>query len=611
MKRFPLFLIAFSAALATATLLPVRSATTPVSVEADVRVSTDIDMAHTESDVAINPRNARDVVGATTVFAGYDGELYNKFYTSRDGGYTWTDTTPRVAKTMTGDPRVVFTTRGTAIVVSLDLGSLKSVAFRSTDGGETWSGPATFALIDHELVAVDASDGRYRNRIYIAAEGGTPDKHAPPAIGSDRFVDVFTSDNDGRSFSLHSRPITGVVPGSPFDRGGVGVTGLDVLRDGTVVLSFARYMPGLDYQAQYVATSHDGGRHFGPEHLVGNVHIPGRTILQVRSEQEHAGDVSGEGNLFALAADDSGAGYSGRLYAFWPSAPYAHGPLLFSYSADEGKTWSAPHPVGPADSANFQPEVAVNKAGVVAVTWFGTAGFPNRKRFNEYVALSSDGGRTFSSPARVSSAPSFPRTATNLRPVPLYAPEIGYGFISAYSRWGAGGDYVGLAASPDGTFLAYWPDSRGAEYQIYAARIHAGAPAQPSATATVRDVTSEIKLLIDPLSLDTATGEIDIPIRLQNTSRHVIFGPISVTFLGLQSAVMQHNMGMTAPAASILNAGNSESGAGAAFDYSHTLGSYDALPPGGVSEPIVWRFRVSDVEDLAPISLHVRVTARR
>jgi hypothetical protein len=74
---------------------------------------------------------------------------------------------------------------------------------------------------------------------------------------------------------------------------------------------------------------------------------------------------------------------------------------------------------------------------------------------------------------------------------------------------------------------------------------------------------------------------------------------------------MQHNMGMTAPGATILNAGNGESGAGATFDYSNRLGSYHALPPGGVSEPILWRFRVSDVENLAPIALHVRVTARR
>lgn len=581
-----------------------------VGVEADVRVTTDIDMAHTESDVAVNPRNANDVVGATTVFAGYDGELYNKMYTSRDGGYTWTDTTPLAARGMTGDPRVLFTTRGTAIAISLNLAALKTNAYRSTDGGMTWSGPAAFKLVDHELAAVDATHGRYRNRIYIAGESTVPDKHAPPGIGGDRYIYLFTSQDDGRTFTLHSRPMSGLIAGSPFNFGGVGVTGLQVLRNSTVVLSFARYKPGVPYEANYVATSRDGGLHFGPEHWVGDVHLPSHNLMAVRSAAEHAGDVSGQGNLFALAADESSGRYAGRLYAIWPSAPYADGPLVFSYSADAGKTWSAPHRVGNSNGANFQPEVAVNEEGVVAISWFGTAGFPDRRDFNEYAALSTDGGRTFSDPAKVSSAPSMPRTATNLRPVPFYVPQLGYGFISAYSRWGAGGDYVGLAASAVGWFIAYWPDSRGTEYQVYAARIHAGLARRPPAGAIVHDVTKDVMLKIEPLSLHTATGEIDMPIRLQNTSNHTIYGPISVTFLGLQSAVMQHSTGGLAPTASILNASNGKTASGATFDYSNTLGSYGALPPHGVTEPIVWRFRVSDVENLAPIALHVRVTAR-
>ncbi|MGH7736388.1 MAG: sialidase family protein [Candidatus Tyrphobacter sp.] len=592
-----------------------RERAVPISVEADVRVTNDIDMAHTESDVAVNPRDGREVVGATTVFASLNGDVYNETYASQDGGYTWRDTTPVAARgVMSGDPRVTFTAHGTALFVQLDLSSRRTEVYRSADGGLRWSGPASFALVDHELVAVDESQGRDRGRIYIAGEADVPDAHAPPAIGGDRYVYLFVSNDDGKAFHLESRAASGLThAGDPFNYGGVGVTGLTVLRDGSVALSFSRYAPAVGYQSDYVTISSDGGRTFGKATFVGSIRMysgPVSTMMRKRFAAIHAGDVSGEGNLFALASDDGNGRFAGRLYAVWPPQPFEHTPLLLSYSADRGRTWSAPRRIGVAGAGNFQPEISVNAAGDVAVTWFGTAGFPDWRRFNEYAAVSRDGGRTFSAPALVSSRPSMPRSAGNLRPVPFYASELGYGFISAYSRWGAGGDYVGLAACPDGAFLAYWPDSRGTEYQIYAARIHAtDAPAPPPA-ATERDVTKDVMLAFDPVKLDMQTGEIDVPIRIRNVSRRALFRPITITFLGLQSAVLEHNLGLIAPGTRILNATNGNPGPGARFDYSDALGSYGALPPGGVSEPVVWRFRVSDVDDLAPISLHVRVTAR-
>ena len=116
-------------------------------------------------------------------------------------------------------------------------------------------------------------------------------------------------------------------------------------------------------------------------------------------------------------------------------------------------------------------------------------------------------------------------------------------------------------------------------------------------------------LAFDPLHIDVTTGEIDIPVRIKNVSQRTLFGPVSVTFLGAQNA-LQRRYGRIAPALSILNATSGGSNYGATFDYSNALGSYGGLPPGAVTEPVVWRFRVSDVDNLAPISLSVRVMAR-
>jgi hypothetical protein len=616
MMRRVLLSLALAGSIA-ATASVASSAIAPISIEPNVLVTTDIAMAHTESDVAVSPVNAKDVVGATTVFADRVGALYNKTYTSRDGGYTWTDTTPNAARGgQTGDPRAIFTNRGSALFVSLSLSKRRTEIYRSTDGGMTWSEPAHFKLFDHELVAVDRTAGRFSNRIYIAGEGGVPDKRAPHNIGSRRIIYLYTSDDDGRTFTLHSMPETGVTrSGDPFNYGGVAVVGIGVLNDGAVVLGFSRYNQTIvPYEANYVALSTDGGKTFGKPMPVYDQYFSKTTFAafqKTATREEHAGDVSAWGQTFTLAVDDSHGPYANRIYA----VSRAYGPsssrVFTTYSSDRGKTWSRHRSVGMIDSdeTQFQPEIAVNNAGAVAVSWFSTAGFPRRDHFNAYAAVSTDGGATFSAPALVSSRPSMPRTPGNLTPVPFYLPELGYGFISAYSRWAAGGDYVGLASGPDGIFHLYWPDSRGAEYEIYSARIHASGASEAPVTAAAHDVTKDVMLDFDPLSIDTARGEIDLPIRLRNVSERTLYGPISVEFLGLQSAV-QKSYGRIAPGAQLLNATSGGTGNGATFDYSRTLGSFAALPPGGVTEPIVWRFRVSDVDNLDAIGLNVKVTAR-
>jgi hypothetical protein len=595
-------------------------ATMAVAVEPNVLVSHDIPLSHTESDVAVNPKNPSDVVGATTVFSGTDGSLYNRTYMSRDGGYTWSETTPwKTRRDLTGDPRIAFSARGTAIFLTLNLSGHSSDVYRSVDGGDTWSGPARLPLFDHGLVAVDMTGGRQANRIYIAGEDYVrPKPGAPPnPMGGTRYVYLYTSDDDGKSFTLRAMPETGALgKGALFDGGGVGVDGLQVLSDGTVALEFARYDAGeLGFERAYVATSTDGGKTFGKPVAVGDCYMYDRgkraQYMQQFQKAMNAGDASLQGSVFVFAAATSVGPYRDRLYAAWPDRRSGPGRIVYAYSANRGGSWTIPRRVGGVDpgEAQFQPIIATNDRGAVALAWYSTAGFPRRDHFNAYVAISNDGGATFSKPVRVSSADSMPKSPGNDYPVPLSAKGIGTSFISAYSRWAAGGDYIGLAADGDGVFHLYWPDSRGEEYQVYSARIHTGDPDPLPTGLTARDVTSDVALLVDPLSVNPAVNEIDVPVRLQNLSRHAIYGPVSVKFLGLQNAIFKQ-MGRSAPQAEILNASNGESGSGAVFDYGNTLGSFGALPPGGVSEPVIWRFRLSDITNLAPITLHVQVTAR-
>jgi hypothetical protein len=45
-------------------------------------------------------------------------------------------------------------------------------------------------------------------------------------------------------------------------------------------------------------------------------------------------------------------------------------------------------------------------------------------------------------------------------------------------RFPAGGDYMGLAAAPDGQFVLVWADSRRELYQLHTATLKVNAPGQ-------------------------------------------------------------------------------------------------------------------------------------
>jgi hypothetical protein len=91
------------------------------------------------------------------------------------------------------------------------------------------------------------------------------------------------------------------------------------------------------------------------------------------------------GNFPTMAIDKAG-----NLYAAWPQAPYdatngvATGDtvLKFSYSTDQGNTWSAPITIDTSGSLagvlhnNVMPWIAAGDDGRVGIAWFGTAGAP-------------------------------------------------------------------------------------------------------------------------------------------------------------------------------------------------------------------------------------------
>ena len=142
------------------------------------------------------------------------------------------------------------------------------------------------------------------------------------------------------------------------------------------------------------------------------------------------------------------------------------GPVIVTSSGDRGETWSRPEvPVGnsPDDTtARRVMTMAVNNKGVLGVIVVERKpNTPECLSTNFYASL--DGGASFLSPTRVSSS------SCGTAP----ADEIAGRMIPTY------GDYFGLTSTPDGHFIAMWPEMRNGHSVLMTSTIEVAGRAAP------------------------------------------------------------------------------------------------------------------------------------
>ena len=113
-------------------------------------------------------------------------------------------------------------------------------------------------------------------------------------------------------------------------------------------------------------------------------------------------------------------------------------------------------PAGDYDA--FVPSVAVNKAGVVLVSWYDTRGIQKDEAgWNIRVRASLDGGETWQPSAPVTDVPTLKDKKTRKR-------LLGVGHTA------------GLAADADGAFHCLWVDGRSGILQVYTAAVEVKPP---------------------------------------------------------------------------------------------------------------------------------------
>lgn len=380
------------------------------------------------------PADGKRPVGAETVVG----------YFSHDGGKAWQLSFAHEDR-VCSEPAAAFGPDGTLYFVhqyvSLEEfsrprksgeGHEASLRFaRSTNGGKSFEQGATIdrqPYLDRPWLAVDCTHGKNRGRLYCCAAIGKPV--------------LFSSGNGGKTFAqpaLWPTQPSNFHPGSPA-----------ILSDGTVALMYGLYKFDLDdprvRPRVFVLRSQDGGRSLEETATVTrNWHF----VFFFQFPQ--------------LAADQSRGKYRDRVYAVWTDRATDNGEprILFSLSKDKGRSWTEPQLLSEQpkaekqDYAAYLPALAVNKDGVVAVSWYDRRGLPRGKPrefppgWNLRLRVSTDGGESWHPSVQVNEAPKKPGKT------PYHQVR----------------DTVGLAAAANGNFHPVWIDDRTGMRQVWTATV--------------------------------------------------------------------------------------------------------------------------------------------
>lgn len=543
-----------------------------IQVEPNILVSRESALPKIQMMVVADPKDAKHLIG--TAIAATPVEDACMVYVSFDGGYLWKAVVPPgLPETGSGDPQVVFDDQGIAYFSTLGLVPDENkrlrfmvVLYRSHDGGLSWQKISAFGAgtgPDHDMAIADDTGRLFVSVVY--------------RIGGHENVGVYRLDPGETSLHGPLRVATADA--------GLGLFNWNplVLSDGTLFVPFEATrgpVSGAPKRELFAAISHDSGATFSPARRIGT-----QTL-------NNNNPVNPYGNV-TFAVDGGSARFRDRLYMLWNesdgSADYH---LKLAYSTDRGASWSAERDVDarPAQHANaFRPVIAVNRQGVVGISWLDTRDSPTGRTYREFFTASLDGGESFQTPVAVSSVSSSLDEAANYAFHPtIDSPRraadgsIEFSFDTTLGRAPDGGDFMGLTADASGTFHPFWIDTRTGTFQVWTAAVHIGlqtVAAPPEAADP--ELNQRLRPVFDPAGYDLQTGTETIPVRFQNVSELPVCAPIF--------AIVQDSDATPHETPRILNSENQRDWAGAYFDYSAAFRDLACLAPRQMTEAVTWR----------------------
>jgi hypothetical protein len=573
--------------------------------------------------LAADPGDPRRLLACGMVMATREHRWWTVVYLSVDAGESWVpalETDKRWRSTI--DPSCTMGLGGlahhSALTSRQPEGDVMAL-WRSADGGRTWDERAPISMrrhgIDQQSVAVDTTRGRWRGRVYVVGGISYSGTEGARVDG----IGAWVSTDSGKSFDGPTGRLF------PNPRMALGISNAVVTSDGTLVQvfnefplragEFARSKPGSPNAVMSAISVRDGG---------------GSVSRTTKVDDTYLSWPPGVGGVTPrLAVDPGSAAFKDRLYVTWSDERSGRFEVYVSHSADKAQSWSRPVAIGDAPPAasgsgphSTVPTVAVNRDGVVGVTWYDRRDHPENMGWHVRFRASLDGGETWQPSVRVSSVPNAITARTEL-PTQAYTSGGGSGGFSGREPSRPGPlavrinvhefnftpmDYAGLAVATDGVFHALWVDNRTGLPQIWMApiRVHGVAARragpepppvavdpsrvtqEPSAPGESNDVSSKVTLELTDSAFERETNTVSVVVRLGNVSTDTLVGPFHgrVTELSSELARRIELVG-NAPGA----------GTSRVIDFSDVV-PRGLLAPGQRSQPKRLVFRLSDLQPL-------------
>jgi hypothetical protein len=489
-----------------------------IAVGPNVQVSVaNANLEHRETLIAADPNNRAKLIACVVASPATRNGQQTMVYSSADGGLNWLAVL-KVGDSNynSNDPTCAFGAHGRAYFGGFTFAWAPGLltkfpqggfVYVSADGGRIWSRPTPVGFGDRPFLAIDHSaTSRFFGRVYANSSYAVSDRETH---GWDSYFAVFRSLDEGRTFGGPVLVPTRSGRGEVFD-GDCATTTSGVLAcvflspkksrppNGVAIVATNRLVGNAWTE---VAISHNGGVTFTKPVVVSDAWMlfPGSKISVIPY----------------IAADDGSGDFKDRLYVVWTDVRSGRSEILFSYSADTGKTWSKPLVVND-DNANgagkvgpddFQPSIAVNDRGVVGIAWFDRRDILDDLGWRVRFTASLDGGKSVLPSVVVSTAPDSVSTSGPLRletdeprefranREPGQAPTVGG---TAFFYDFGGGDTAGLTADAAGVFHTVWIDNRTGVPQMWTATVSIKPAAQ---FVPVRRLATRYARGLRPLSL--------------------------------------------------------------------------------------------------------------
>ena len=563
-----------------------RAASPWSSVGPNIEVSQADDAnSHDEVLIAADPADANQLVACSMVNYNQLSErkMHTAVYSSTDGGKTWA-LGPQIPES--GDPICAFGPDGAAYFGAIGDSPSRDPAidwhlklYRSTDHFKTWQQVSDILTGDRPWLAFDHTHGSTRGRGYITyqSRAGILDAQEKELAVS---LDITHSSDNGSTWSLPRA--YGVINAHRLAHS--LPTGIATLSDGTVVVSNWQSLKKSARDSQDRPALEWPGDPGPPTCEISVVLVSPdgwQRPKTVKAADKYCSEGSTTRTVDALAVDGSSDVFKDRIYIAWTDARSGHSRIMFTYSADKGETWSKPRildemPGNLASSPDsFMPTLAVNKDGVVGLSWNDRRENPDNIGYFTRFTASLDGGESWLPSVRLAERPARFRQGAEGEVISSYAAEEGPNpptvRIVRTSEF-HGGDTAGLCADANGVFHALWVDNRDGRDQVYTSTVtvHGNAVKNGNADlSSLKEVANLLAFDIKNVAYDPKRQTFALQAGLRNKSKDIVRGRLVLRVLSLTSQ---------AGAITITNAENGTDGTGATFDFTKLVSAAGLKP---------------------------------